>query len=149
MVLLVFMMVVSVNLLSLRRRYALLFRGASGQDLESIVVGLVSEISALQTKVFSLEEQHKDHDALLDSVVAGVGVVRFSAFENVGGDQSFVVALLNRRGDGVVFTSLFGTNESRFYAKPIKGKTSDYNLSEEEVLAIDRAVEAMRKSARA
>lgn len=147
-IVLVFMITVWVNLFRLRRRYSLLLQGSDGQDLEPILAGLVSEILSLQSKVLSLEHQQKDCEALLDGVVAGVGIVRFSAFENVGGNQSFVIALLDRRGDGVVLTSLFGTNESRFYAKPIKRQASEYNLSEEEVAAVTKAMQSMQRCSR-
>ena len=70
-----------------------------------------------------------------------VGVVRFNAFSNTGSDLSFAVALLDHYDNGVVFSSLFGRNESRIYAKPIRGGESTYLLTEDEKEALQKAKE--------
>lgn len=66
-----------------------------------------------------------------------VGVIRFNPYNDVGGDQSFVVALLDGEGDGLVFSSLHGREGTRVYAKPVKlGEGREYSLSGEEKEAI-------------
>ena len=72
--------------------------------------------------------------------VRHVAVVRFNAFPNTGGEQSFALALLDAEGNGAVVTTLAGREESRTYAKPIVGGSSPYLLSEEEREAIRRAL---------
>jgi hypothetical protein len=69
------------------------------------------------------------------------GLIRFNAFDNMGSDLSFSLGLLDRRGDGVVLTGLYGRDETRLYAKPIRKGTSDYSLTEEEVKAVQRSLE--------
>ncbi|NLC77511.1 MAG: DUF4446 family protein, partial [Clostridia bacterium] len=66
-------------------------------------------------------------------------MVRYNAFTGLGSDQSFSLALLDSRDDGVVITSIYGREDSRFYAKPVKGGRSRYRLTDEELLALDRA----------
>jgi len=68
-----------------------------------------------------------------------VGIVRFNPFSEVGGDQSFSIALLDGRGNGVVITSLYTREGNRVYGKPIKAGQSEYLLSAEEKEAIERA----------
>lgn len=68
-----------------------------------------------------------------------VGMIRFSPFSDVGGDQSFSIALLDGQDSGVVITSLYTREENRVYAKPIKNSISEYTLSEEEKKAIGKA----------
>jgi hypothetical protein len=68
-------------------------------------------------------------------------VVRFDAFQDTAGQQSFAVALLDNRGNGVVITSLFGRSESRCYAKPVVKGESPFPLSDEERAAIRQALE--------
>ena len=70
-----------------------------------------------------------------------VGLVRFNPFDDTGGDQSFALALLDGRGDGVVISSLHGRTGTRFYAKPVKAGTSTLSLSDEEVQALKQARE--------
>ncbi|MFN2641450.1 MAG: DUF4446 family protein [Actinomycetota bacterium] len=100
--------------------------------------------------VLPAEELVKQMDALANEVdalrsavaqsVQGVGVVRFDAFEDMGGHLSFSAAFLDGHGDGVVLTSINGRQETRIYAKPVTGAQSQYNLSEEEQEAIRRAL---------
>jgi len=68
-----------------------------------------------------------------------VGVVRFNPFKEVGGNQSFSIALLNGKNDGVIITSLYSREENRVYGKPIKDGKSFHPLSKEEEKAIEEA----------
>jgi hypothetical protein len=72
--------------------------------------------------------------------VQKVGIIRFNPFNDVGGDQSFSIALLDGNNNGVVITSLYTREGNRVYGKPIKGNSSEYPLSEEEKEAIKRAL---------
>jgi hypothetical protein len=71
--------------------------------------------------------------------VQKVGMVRFNPFSEVGGNQSFSIALLDGNDDGIVITSLYARGENRVFGKPIKGGISEYPLSEEEKEAIEKA----------
>jgi len=68
-----------------------------------------------------------------------VGIVRFNPFKEVGGNQSFSIALLDGNDNGVIITSLYTREGNRVYGKPIKGGESDYQLSEEEKEALKKA----------
>jgi len=67
------------------------------------------------------------------------GIVRFNPFKEIGGNQSFSIALLDGRDDGIVITSLYTKEGNRIFGKPIKGGKSEYLLSEEEKEAIEYA----------
>ena len=69
-----------------------------------------------------------------------IGIVRFNPFSEVGGDQSFSIALLDGNNDGIVITSLYSREENRIYGKKIKQGASEYSLSEEEKTAIKNAI---------
>jgi hypothetical protein len=71
--------------------------------------------------------------------VQKIGIVRYNPFSEIGGDQSFSVALLNGNNDGVVITSLYTREGNRVYGKPLKGGQSEYTLSMEEKEAIEKA----------
>jgi hypothetical protein len=71
--------------------------------------------------------------------VQKVGIVRYNPFKEVGGDQSFSVALLDGNDNGVVITSLYTREGNRVYGKPIKNSQSEYLLSAEEKEAIEKA----------
>jgi hypothetical protein len=71
-----------------------------------------------------------------------VALLRYDAFEDVGGRLSFSCAMLDDHGTGVVLTSINGRQETRVYAKPITDGGSTYNLSSEEEEAIRQAMAA-------
>jgi Protein of unknown function (DUF4446) len=77
---------------------------------------------------------------LAEVAVRNVGVVRFDAFEDMGGRLSFSAALLDGHGDGVVITSINGRQDTRCYAKRVQGGASVHNLSDEERQAIRQAM---------
>ena len=68
------------------------------------------------------------------------GIIRFSPFKEVGGDQSFCIALLDADNNGFVLTSYYGREMNRVYAKSVKNGKSEHSLSEEEKEAIEKAI---------
>ena len=90
--------------------------------------------------------QDKRQNQQIRGAVQHVGMVRYDAFEDVGGRLSFSCALLDDRGDGVVVTSINGRQDTRVYAKPISGGRSSHNLSEEEDAAIQQALAGPREA---
>jgi hypothetical protein len=65
-----------------------------------------------------------------------LGVVRYDAFDDMGGRLSWSLALLDDSGTGVVLTSIHGRSDARTYAKPVSSWTSEQSLSPEEGEAI-------------
>lgn len=64
---------------------------------------------------------------------------RFNPFGDTGGDQSFILALLDGKNDGVVITSLHSRENTRFYVKSVSGGVGiDHPLSVEEQKTINR-----------
>jgi len=94
----------------------------------------MAEIETTQAVIESRSQRSLQH----------IGMVRFNPFEDTGSDQSFAIALLDDRRDGVVISSLHGRTNTRIFAKPVANGTSAHNLSEEEAQAIRVAVEGTR-----
>jgi len=86
----------------------------------------------------ALGERHLGEIA--EESIRHVGLVRFDAFEDMGGSLSFSAALLDGHGDGVVITSINGRQDTRCYAKRVSGGASAHNLSDEERQAIREAL---------
>jgi hypothetical protein len=68
-----------------------------------------------------------------------LGLVRYDAFEDVGGSQSFALAIYDENGDGAILTSIVGRADCRVYAKPLVKMQSERKLSQEEQRAINDA----------
>ncbi len=70
-----------------------------------------------------------------------IKLLRFNPFDGVGGDQSFILVLLDHSNSGVLLTSLHHRSFTRIYAKPIKnGEGDNITLSKEEKSAILKAI---------
>ena len=127
---------------TLKRRYARILRDERAGDLGELLAehgrwieqmdGSQKELRGLLSAV--LEKQR--------TALQGVGVVRYDAFDDVGGQQSFAVAILDAAGDGVILSSVYSRSESRTYAKPVRGGRCAQHLSAEEQQAIDIAAGA-------
>lgn len=71
--------------------------------------------------------------------VQRMGIVRFNPFEDTGGNQSFVVALLDADANGVILTSLHARAGTRVYLRTVVGGRCDVTLSTEETEALRQA----------
>ena len=98
------------------------------------------ELTRLRLAVRQLGEGQARAADLLLGAVQRVGLVRYDAFEDMGGHLSFSTALLDGHGNGLVITSINGRQDTRCYAKPVEGWTSRHNLSGEEEEAIQQAL---------
>ena len=120
----------------------LLIRGSEGSNFVEIVNDNIDQVHELLEEVEALSERYAAVLRRVAGAVQHVGVVRFDAFRDLGGLLSFAVALLDDRGNGLVFSSIYGRSESRTYAKPIIERSSSYELSPEEREAIRLALQS-------
>jgi hypothetical protein len=116
-----------------------LLGGVSDDGVGHMLAEYLAIARGAALSVNRIKQEHDDIASIMPSVIRHVGLVRFSPFHDTGGDQSFALALLDGRGDGVVLTALHSRAESRLYAKPIEGGASSYSLTPEEREAMDRA----------
>jgi hypothetical protein len=117
--------------------------------LRGVLQGQARQIQRLEAAVRSLSATDRRHEEMIEGAVRRVGVVRYDAFEDVGGRLSFSCAMLDERGNGVVMTSINGRQDTRVYAKPIVDGGSRYNLSIEEEEAIRQALAGPREAVKA
>lgn len=120
--------------------YAQLMSGLDEGNLEDVLARQVSYLKQTGDKVDVLTGEVQRTEQTLQTAVQKVGLVRFNPFGDTGGDQSFAVALLDARGDGIVLSSLFSRTTNRIFAKPIESGASKYTLTDEERQAIKNAI---------
>jgi hypothetical protein len=112
------------------------------ERLELLVEKHAKAIQRLEKAVHQLALGEKKLGELAEGAVRHVGIVRFDAFEDMGGRLSFSVALLDGQGNGVVITSINGRQDTRCYGKQVRHGTSAHHLSDEERQAIRDALAA-------
>jgi uncharacterized protein DUF4446 len=112
------------------------------ETLRGILQGQSQQIQRLERAIRALHGTDKKQQTQIEGSVRNVALLRYDAFEDVGGRLSFSCALLDDQGNGVVLTSINGRQETRVYAKPVTLGTSSHNLSLEEEESIRRALGA-------
>ncbi len=137
----IWVLVLSLKLNRLRRLLNRLMPEGSERSFDQLLEQLLIKQEENRTLLASVETRLEKLHSLLQGCLQRVGLVRFDAFDDIAGQQSFSVALLDNEGNGVVITSLFGRTESRCYAKPVIQGNSPHRLSEEEMAAIRQAME--------
>jgi len=123
----------------LQRHHENVFAGEEDASLATALENLASRLSETTARTERLVTRTEQIDAAMAHVVQGMGLVRFRAFQDTGGDQSFALALTDGEGNGVVISALYGRGATRIYAKPIQGWLSPKALGEEEEKALAQA----------
>lgn len=131
--------VLHTRLSRLTRQYTALMRGVDKADLQSLLNQHVLEVRQALETVSSLKERTESLERSLPRALQWIGSVRFNPFRHTGGAQSFALALVDDKGDGFVLSSLHARENTRVYAKPLKGWASEHMLTDEEQKAIERA----------
>lgn len=132
----------ALRLRGLRRKYKVLKGGKGDKDIVGVVSNALERVGAVEGRIDSLVEVQREQAELNRLALQKFYMVRYDAFEEMGGRLSFSAALLDEHGDGLVITSINGRTETRTYAKPVKALDSEHNLSDEEREAIAGAVAA-------
>lgn len=131
---------VFLELRKIKQRQEILFAGSEARSLENIILKQSQKMVELEDAVAFLQAADEQIVADAARAVQKVGMVRFNPFGEVGGNQSFALALLDRSDSGVIILSLYAREGVRVYAKPIEGGQTEYKLSEEEIEALSRAM---------
>lgn len=94
-----------------------------------------------------IETNRKVEGLLFDSqfYIQKIGLVRFNPFNDTGGDQSFILSLVDEKNSGVVISGLHTRNGTRWYAKKVEeGKGAEHELSSDEIKAIKAATKRIK-----
>jgi hypothetical protein len=114
--------------------------GDGERDLVAHAAGLQQEFAALSTYVEDvatrLEARLGGAEARLDGAITYRSIVRYDAYNEMSGRQSTSIALLDRRGSGVVVSSIHHRDQARLYAKQVVEGEGTLALSPEEQEAI-------------
>ncbi|MDQ4024966.1 MAG: DUF4446 family protein [Actinomycetota bacterium] len=134
------LLVLALRLKKVRREYVLLRGDGEEKDIIAAVARALRRVDAIDKRVDGVVTSLQENAATGRYALQRFGIVRYDAFEEMGGRLSFSAALLDDHGDGVLITSINGRTETRTYAKAVKQLTSEHNLSEEEREAIAAAM---------
>ena len=139
-VLIIILIVNSVKMSKLKKNYRIFMEGNDAKSLEDTLIKRLDQIDDL------MESDKENKEAIqvvldhLDATYQKVGLVKYDAFNEMGGKLSFSLALLNRKNDGFIINAMHSREGCYTYIKEIINGNSVILLSEEEKEALAEAV---------
>lgn len=116
-ILLVMVAVLSVKLARLQKQWGALMVGADGRNIEHLLRDHIGERLLVEGRVARIEQRMDGAETKLRSALRFTSIVHYDAFRDLGGQQSFSLALFDEDGNGAVVSSLYGREDCRVYAK--------------------------------
>ena len=115
---------------------------AQAAEKDGVPTALQAQLLGVQRNAERIEETWayaQRIESQLHTAVQGVGFLKYDAFEDIRGSQSYSLCLLDSHQNGVVITSIAGRNDYRGYGKPVKRGVCDLAMSDEEKQALELA----------
>lgn len=124
----------------LRRRFEAAFANLdSDQNLIETITSYFDRLGVTEDKLKNIETSYKHLASIGAKSIQKTAIVRFNPFRNTGGDQSFVLAMLDTNDSGLLLTSIHSRDGTRVYIKAVTYGNTEHNLSKEEATALAQA----------
>lgn len=140
LVLMVLVIVQIVNTSKLKKKYSKFMQGKDAKSLEKDIIGLYEDNKFIKA---STEKNRKDIRNLykkLESTYQKIGIVKYDAFREMGGQLSFSLVLLDENDNGFILNSVHSTEGCYSYTKVVKNGQCNISLGEEEKQALNMAM---------
>ena len=132
----------NIKLSKLNKKYKeFMVRLGNGTNIEEILRKYISKVDEVDNDNKEIMEFCNNINNNMQKCVQKIGIVRYNAYQDVGSDLSFTLAMLDNKNNGVVLNGIYSRDKSNIYAKPIINGESKYTLSDEEKEALNIAKE--------
>ena len=141
-VILVIMMIISlVRMQKIYRRYDIFMRGKDAETLEDKLAEIVEKVDELKASDRATRDVMKVISRNMSSSYQKTGVVKYNAFDGMGGESSFALAMLNQENSGFLLNAMHSRTSCYIYIKEIREGNPEGVLSTEEKAALNIAME--------
>ena len=140
LLLLILLIVVMAKQSKLKKRYEAFMCGNDAKSMEEEIVGLFQDIEFLKNETSKNGKEIKHIYRRLETVFQKVGIVKYDAYQQMGGLLSFSLALLDEDNNGLILNSVHSTEGCYTYTKEIHHGECDIELSNEEKVALEQAM---------
>jgi hypothetical protein len=124
----------------LRNHYFNLISRTKKEKIDEILDELLQTDKKIGLGLEEVKKELKEEIKRSELHIQKIGLIRFNPFERIGGEQSFVISLLNKENTGILVNFIYTKEGLRVYTKKVKqGKGEEYELSEEEKKAIEKS----------
>jgi hypothetical protein len=139
-IILILIIVTLVQINKLKKKYNKFMLGKDGNSLENDIITLYEDNKLMKLTIDNNREEIKTIAKKNELALQKVGLVKYDAFKEMGGKLSFALAILDEKNNGVVINSVHSSDGCYSYTKRITDGDSQMALSNEEKLAVERAV---------
>ena len=142
LIVILFFMVINANMKygRLKSSYASFMKGKDGRTLEDSILDRFEELDEVaQLSLKNRQDIKKIKEDMLDNLQK-VGILRYDAFNEMGGNLSFALTLLDGNNSGYIINSMHSREGCYNYIKEIIKGESYIELSEEEAESLERAI---------
>ncbi len=129
----------TLKYINISKRAKQLFSDKTKGNLLEIIEKYLKDVKDVEDHCFKLDKEILNVKEMAQKGLYKTGFVRYNPFGDVGGNQSFSLALLNEKNSGYVISSIHSREGTRVYSKSVTNGDPDYNVSEEEKKAIEVA----------
>ena len=136
----------SILLNRTRSKFGQLLNENSSQNVEELLLEHMKERQEFRNHIEQLDERVISLERKIQRSKRHLGLVRYDAFSDIGGNQSFTLAVYDDNGDGAILSSIVGRADNKVYGKNLINGKSDHNLTDEDQQAILEAVKVVTKS---
>ena len=130
----------------LRARMARLMRGDDGKSVEHLLADGLDDIQEIREMQQANRNSLNDLYAQQNKCLHKVGFVQYNAYEENGGNLSFAVTLLDKNDNGFILNIMHATSGSFTFAREVKNGTCKGDISEEEQISLERALNGTKES---
>lgn len=88
-----------------------------------------------------LKENIDELERKTNKCMQKIGFIRYNAFKDTGSNLSFALAILDRNNTGIILNGIYSRETSNIYAKSVENGKSEYRLSEDEIKALNEALQ--------
>lgn len=132
--------VLTFFLIKMISHYNKLTKGLTEKSLKSVLENLMKDVNMSQKDIDSLKLYCDRINKESFFHIQKIGLLRFNPFKDTGGDQSFILSLVDGNDTGVIISALYSRSGTRWYAKKVtNGKSKEHELSEEEKKVLKEA----------
>jgi hypothetical protein len=109
---------------------------SAGALSDAALITEVERVDRLARQLTDVVGRLDSNEAQGRKAIQRVGLVRYNPFEDTGSNQSFVLAMLDGKGDGFVLSSLHSRQQTRMFLKAVSAGKAETATSDEEAEAI-------------
>lgn len=136
----ILILVLLVKVSNLKKRYEKFLTGKNGKSLEDSIIQKFEKMNEIIVEQDFIEQEMQRIDEEHKKSFSKIKVYKYNAFEDMGGETSFVIALLDHNNDGILLNGVSSQNATYVYTKEVQKGTSKTALSKEESMTLEQCI---------